>query len=243
MEITGRYGDTRKIHIDEISSNTNNSKTHIAQDIFIVIIGIEHDDLVTQAGERTKAAITVQCRETLGNEGTPEDVYYWGKQRTSTNSDNWADNPMRTWMQNRLINVGLASTNLKTLIKPVIKKTLKTHTNTGVVTSEDKVFWLSVSEVFGITSDKSIKDYAAVGTLLEGEQYEYYTIEANREKLANANADEDYFDSSTWWLRSPSSLTNTTYGYEWFYVAAGGGNTPRSRGNNNGGGSAPAFCL
>ena len=63
-------GDTRVVHINAIPSDSNNTISHVAQDITMVIIGINHDDLQEQIGIRTKAAITVQCRECLGNNET-----------------------------------------------------------------------------------------------------------------------------------------------------------------------------
>ncbi len=70
-------GDTRLVHINAIPADNNNSTSHVAQDMTFVIIGINHDDLKDQIGSRTKAAITVQCREVLGNKGIYEQHYYW----------------------------------------------------------------------------------------------------------------------------------------------------------------------
>ena len=72
-----KVGDTRLIHINRISANSNNSKSHVVQDMTFVIIGFNHDDLTNQTGTKTKAAVTVQCREVLGNKGNEEQIYWW----------------------------------------------------------------------------------------------------------------------------------------------------------------------
>ena len=134
-----KVGDTRKIHINAISADSNNVVSHVAQDMTFVILDFNHDDLVEQIGEKMKAAVTIQCREVLGNNGTSEQVYYWGDKHTSSDQDNYLNTPMRTWMNRNFIQA--LPTTLQPLIKEVIKKNLSTHKGYSIITTRDKAFW------------------------------------------------------------------------------------------------------
>ncbi len=57
-----KVGDTRAIHLNAMNATTG-GEAHAAQNITMVIIGIEHDNLVTPINGKTKAAITLQCKE------------------------------------------------------------------------------------------------------------------------------------------------------------------------------------
>ena len=222
------YGDTRKIHINAIASDSNNNKNHVAQDMTFVILDFNHDDLVEQIGEKMKAAVTIQCREVLGNNGTSEQVYYWGDKHTSSDQDNYLNTPMRTWMNRNFIQA--LPTTLQPLIKEVIKKNLSTHKGYSIITTRDKAFWLGEYEVFGI------KDYTDDRSYLEGEQYPYYKTIQKRIKYPNNNGNAKGY-ANWWWLRTPWSGNGYTYAC---VMEDGDGYVSSSEGKI---GNAPAFCL
>ena len=187
-------GDARQVQLNAMSSGTGADETHVKQLMTMVIIGLNHDDLKEQAGSRTKAAVTIQCREILGNKGTVEDGYYWGSIVQDENvklDTNYSQSPRRIWLNGTFIN-SMPST-FNTLIKTVVKKNLNSHvTTTDWSTTEDKAFLLSYPEVFGNASEK----FYYGNQKLEGNQYPYYKIALNQTKYINNNG-EKYTDTQT----------------------------------------------
>ena len=211
-------GDTRKIHINSIPASSNNNKSHVAQDMTFVILDFNHDDLVNQIGTKNKAAVTIQCREILGNKGTAEYDYCLGK---SSGSATWSTNPMRTWMNDEFIKA------LPETIQPLIKtvKTISSHPSNGTVT-QNKAFWLSLMEIRG----------NAVG-FSEGTQYKYYETTNNRTKYVNNNGSP----SSTkcyYWSRTYASISTKASMY-----LINTSNDSEIVSTDFTGGNAPAFCL
>ena len=233
-------GDERTVHLNATSTTSTKSKAHVAQNMTMVIIGINHDDLKTQQGTRTKAAITVQCRETLGNKGSEEDEYYWGTSHYPVqDTENYTTSPLRTWLNGAFISA--MPTTFGALVKTVNKKNLAKHTTSSgaPVNSEDKAFLLSYPEVFGTTKYSYYLNNGDVGTY-EGTQYKYYQTSANRTKKPNNNGSKGS-GSGYWWLRSPSSYYNSSTGYRWCRVNSDG--TADYSSGNGTLGLAPAFAL
>ena len=234
-----KVGDTRKIHINAISSGNGNNKSHVEQDMTFVILDFNHDDLVNQAGTRTKSAVTIQCREVLGNNGTVEKVFYWGKKYMTNVNDNWSTTPMRGWLNNYFITA--LPISLQPLIKTVTKKNFDNHTqNPSLIDTNDRVFWLSHSEVFGGT-DSHFDKYLTLP--LEGERYEYYKNSSYIQKYVNNNGDKSN-KMSDWIGRGPLPGTSTTsegtsYLYTGFKDSYYGGSVYDTVSI----GMAPAFCL
>lgn len=206
-------GDTRVIHIDALSAPVAGSnKAHATQDMTFRIIGFKHDNLSTVIGNVTKAAVTIECRELLGNYGTEEYDYLSGNSSGSTygNPTYFNNAYRRTWLNNDFISA-LPST-FNTLVKQVVKRNLQGHSNTIQYTeTNDKAFLLSYPEVFSTThqnyrSGASLEDY-------EGTQYSYYSqndSNAGRIKYVNNNG----LSSGTagnFWLRSPSSNDSNSW--------------------------------
>ena len=231
--------DTRLVHLNAINAKSYASKAHVAQDMTMVIIGIEHDDLQEQIGTRSKAAITVQCRETLGNNGSAEKEYYWGTSHyPSYDTENYTQSPFRTWLNDDFINA--MPGEFKNLVKTVNKKNLCYHslTRNAPLISNEKAFLLSYPEVSGKVTyvdyiqGKDPSDY-------EGEQYAYYQTSSNKLKYPNNNGNKGNSVDS-WWLRSPASR-NSSADYRWCRVWTSG-NVSSSNGQATDG-LAPAFCL
>ena len=174
-------GDMRTIHIDAMQANSV-GEAHSAQNMPIVIIGIEHDDLKTEINGHTKAAITVQCKATLKNDGYINS--------TNTNSGGWEECARRKWCNDVFYNA--LSTNIRTVVKQVVKKNFKVYNDSTISTTDDYCYLLSETEVFG-KNKLSVAD-------TEGDQYEYYKTESNRIKAINV----DSGGSVWWWVRSPS---------------------------------------
>ena len=225
-------GDTRKMHLSAMSSGTGANESHVAQDMTMVIIGIEHDNLKTPINGKTKAAVTLQCKEVLGNNGSAEYGYIWGSSTSTASDSNYSQNPRRTWLNGTFIN-SLPS-GIKSLVKTVVKKNIANHSSSPGAgpDTEDKAFLTSYPEMFGSASYSYYKGSVA----LEGEQYAYYNSNARRIKYPNSNGLPGS-SAYLYWLRSPSSRDSS----RWIRVYAGG--SASNLASTDDGGLAPAFCL
>lgn len=211
-------GDTRTIHINAISATSEVSESYKAQDVTFVIIGFNHDKLKTKSGTKTKAAVTLQCKEIL------KTGYYWGTSTLSGELTNYSTNPRRTWFNNDFVNA-LPET-FSPLIKTVVKKNLSDHRDTpSSIDTEDKSFFISYSEILGDTPWVFYEGSQE----LEGNQYEYFKIEENRKK------------KDTWWLRSPSSYYSSALKSDWCRILDSGTYDHQSADRTDG--ICPAFCL
>ena len=216
-------GDTRIIHLSTMTKS-DGGEDHAEQDMTMVIVAINHDDLKEKIGTRTKAAITLQCREVLGNEGTVELGQHYG------GTSQWSANRRRTWLNS--IFIGALPSTIQPLVKTVVKKNLANHTNnTAGNDTEDMAFFLSYSEMFG---DKSYSRYAG-NTLLEGQQYEYYNSDTKRQKYVNENGKKSS-KTNAYWLRSPAN-----YHSNYIVIKIDGSANDIEPSSTRG--IAPAFCL
>lgn len=189
-------GDKRTIHHNAMDA-TGVSESHRANDYAYVIIGIEHDDLVTAINGKTKAAITIQTERMLYLDTTTEyNTSYSASHEcgyingSSTNSGGWEGCARRTWCNN--VYKKCLPTYIQNMMKQVKKLASVGSKSSTIKASNDYVFLPSEIEVFG-----SIK-YSFAG---EGEQYQYF-------KNATANIyKKPYFSSNfvsgRYWERSP----------------------------------------
>ncbi len=225
-------GDTRKMHLSAMSSGTGASESHVEQDMTMVIIGFNHDDLKEPINGINKSAITLQCKEVLGNNGSAEWVYIWGSSTSTVSDSNYSKNPRRTWLNDTFVN-SLPSA-IQPLVKTVIKKNINDHSSSPSAgpDTEDKAFLTSYPEMFGSASYSNYKG----SVMLEGEQYPYYNSNAKRTKFWNKNGVASG-NNSYYWLRSPSSYNS----YSWIDVHSDG--SASNRNSNDSYGLAPAFCL
>lgn len=183
-------GDSRTIEIKGLKSND-------VQQLELVIIGVNHDDLVVPRGKRTKAALTLHTKYCLEE-----------KREVAILHDNiqaglWSKSKMRKWL----------STNFRESLPKWVSKEIKTVTKltnryspaieqNGInyqkyaqqeITKED-VFLLSYSEITGKTNYNS-SVFTKVKLTKEGMQYEYFKRSINRQNNKNRYIQE-------WWLRS-----------------------------------------
>lgn len=145
----------------------------------VVLIGVNHDDLVSGG----KANTTWQLKN-LYNTTYPMNS-------TDTNSGGYASSQMHTTHLPSIFNN--IQSDVKNAIKPVIKKTSAGSQSSSIINTNCNLFLLSEIEIFG-----EIK-YSASG---EGTQYTYWQQHDNyddRWKGPQSNP-TSYYD---WWERSP----------------------------------------
>lgn len=190
-------GDKRTIHHNAMSA-TGVSESHKANDYAYVIIGIEHDDLVTPINGKTKAAITIQTERMLyldtttkynSSYDTSHECGYMNSSRT--NDGGWQDCERRIWCNE--VYKKCLPTYIQNMMKQVKKKTSGGSSN-------DYAFLPSEIEIFGSTT------YSFAG---EGKQYQYFkNATANRYKKPCHGSD---YVSGYYWERSPFSSGSNSF--------------------------------
>lgn len=197
-------GDKRTIHHNAMDA-TGVSESHKANDYDYVIIGIEHDDLVTAINGKTKAAITIQTERMLYLDTTTEYNTSYNVSHecgyingSSTNSGGWEGCARRTWCNN--VYKKCLPTYIQNMMKQVKKLASVGSRSSTIKVSNDYAFLPSEIEVFG-----SIK-YSFAG---EGEQYQYFkNATANRYKKPYFSSN---FVSGRYWERSPYSSSGNKF--------------------------------
>lgn len=197
-------GDKRIIHHNAMAA-TGVSESHKANDYAYVIIGIEHDDLVTAINGKTKAAITIQTERMLYLDTTTEYNASYNVSHecgyingSSTNSGGWEGCARRTWCNN--VYKKCLPTYIQNMMKQVKKLASVGSRSSTIKVSNDYAFLPSEIEVFG-----SIK-YSFAG---EGEQYQYFkNATANRYKKPYFSSN---FVSGRYWERSPYSSSGNKF--------------------------------
>ena len=190
-------GDKRTIHHNAMSA-TGVSESHKANDYAYVIIGIEHDDLVTPINGKTKAAITIQTERMLyldtttkynSSYDTSHECGYMNSSRT--NDGGWQDCERRIWCNE--VYKKCLPTYIQNMMKQVKKKTSGGSSN-------DYAFLPSEIEIFGSTT------YSFAG---EGKQYQYFkNATANRYKEPRHGSG---YVSGYYWERSPFSSGSNSF--------------------------------
>lgn len=197
-------GDKRIIHHNAMAA-TGVSESHKANDYVYVIIGIEHDDLVTAINGKTKAAITIQTERMLYLDTTTEyssdydASHECGYMNSSdANSGGWEGCARRTWCNN--VYKECLPTYIQNMMKQVKKLTSAGNQSSVIKTSNDYAFLPSEIEIFGSTT------YSFAG---EGEQYQHFkNAAANRYKKPRYS---NSYVSGYYWERSPSSSNSSQF--------------------------------
>lgn len=197
-------GDKRTIHHNAMSA-TGVSESHKANDYAYVIIGIEHDDLVTPINGKTKAAITIQTERMLyldtttkynSSYDTSHECGYMNSLRT--NDGGWQDCERRIWCNE--VYKKCLPTYIQNMMKQVKKKTSRGKQSKIITISNDYAFLPSEIEIFGSTT------YSFAG---EGKQYQYFkNATANRYKKPRHGSD---YVSGYYWERSPFSSGSNSF--------------------------------
>lgn len=223
-------GDKRTIHHNAMDA-TGVSESHKANDYVYVIIGIEHDDLVTAINGKTKAAITIQTERMLYLDTTTE---YNGSYDAShecgymnssnTNSGGWEDCVRRTWCNN--VYKKCLPTYFQNMMKQVRKLTSVGSQSSTIKTSNDYAFLPSEIEIFGSIT------HSFAG---EGKQYQYFkNAVANKYKKPRYSG---IYVSGFYFERSPRSAS-----VDCFCVVDINGDKNYDNASNAGG-IAPCLCI
>lgn len=197
-------GDKRTIHHNTMDA-TGVSESHKANDYDYVIIGIEHDDLVTAINGKAKAAITIQTERLLYLDTTTEynnsldASHECGYMNSSgMNSGGWEGCERRTWCNN--VYKKCLPAYVQSMMKQVKKLTSVGGQSSTIKTSNDYAFLLSEIEIFGNIP------YSFGG---EGIQYQYFkNATANRYKSPQTS---NYYVPGIWWERSPCRSGNESF--------------------------------
>lgn len=196
-------GDKRIIHHNAMDA-TGVSESHKANDYTYVIIGIEHDDLVTAINGKTKAAITIQTERMLYLDTTTEYNSTYDESHecgyinsSNTNNGGWEGCARRTWCNN--VYKECLPTYIQNMMKQVKKLTSVGASSSTIKTSNDYAFLPSEIEIFGSTT------YSFAG---EGTQYQYFKTVANRYKKPRYNSSST---SGICWERSPYSSNSSGF--------------------------------
>lgn len=223
-------GDKRTIHHNAMTA-TGVSESHKANDYIYVIIGIEHDDLVTAINGKTKAAITIQTERMLYLDTTTEynssydTSHECGYMNSSnTNSGGWGYCDRRTWCNN--VYKKCLPTYIQNMMKQVRKLTSEGSQSNTIKTSNDYAFLPSEIEIFGSTT------HSFAG---EGKQYQYFkNATANRYKKPRYSST---YVSGQYWTRSPYSSGSDSF------CGVGRGGSANADSASNTGGIDPCLCI
>lgn len=223
-------GDKRTIHHNAMDA-IGVSESHKANDYAYVIIGIEHDDLVTAINGKTKAAITIQTERILYLDTTTEHnnscdaSHEYGYMNSSnTNSGGWEDCVRRTWCNN--VYKKCLPTYFQNMMKQVKKLTSAGSQSSAIKTSNDYAFLPSEIEIFG----RITHSFAG-----EGKQYQYFkNAAANNYKKPRYSS---IYASGYYWERSPRSNSSDCF----CGVSIDGSASYDNAGNTYG--VAPCLCI
>lgn len=223
-------GDKRTIHHNAMAA-TGVSESHKANDYVYVIIGIEHDDLVTAINGKTKAAITIQTERMLYLDTTTEynssydTSHECGYMNSSnTNARGWEGCARRTWCNN--VYKKCLPTYIQNMMKQVKKLTSVGSQSSTIKVSNDYAFLPSEIEIYGSTT------YSYAG---EGKQYQYFkNATANRYKKPRYNSS---YASGYYWTCSPDSSNSNS-----FCIVNQDGSV-KTYGASDTGGVAPCLCI
>lgn len=176
--------------------------------ITIEVAGFNHDTYAS-GGTAPVSFVMKDCLKTTKPMNT-----------TNTNVSGWDGSAMYTYCNVDLFNTLPA--DLKGLIKPIYKKTSSGNQSSTLKTTADKIWLLSMEEVFGTTNN-----YSASG---EGTLYPIFTDNASRVKKVNGSA-------NWWWLRSPC-ISDSSY-----FCSVGNGGSYGSYYASGARGVAAGFCI
>ena len=188
----------------------------------VIVLGIDHN---------SKLEGINRVHFCIGQDSTGKDICFYNMKMNTTNTNvgGWKDCPMRTWLNNTLIN-GLPS-DLSSVITPCTKYTDNTGNSSNieanVTTTSDKLWLLSEFEVFGSRSyaNQYEKNYQ--------KQYDYYKNGASKIRYQHQST-----GSSGWrWLRS------ARYDSSAYFCSVTTGGSASFGGASSGGGVVPGFTI
>ena len=156
----------------------------IGQSYMIDIIGKDHDTYADGSGT---APLTLQMHDCYAIPSKMRD--------TGSNAGGWENTYIRDTLMAEILNK--FPDEVKAAVREVSKLTGAGKASTTIVTTADKLFIPSETELF---------DRVKFGAPGEGTQYPYYRISANRKKHRGTTG-------VAWWTRTPSATSTTKYVY------------------------------
>ena len=231
-------GAKRRIHINAMEA-IGVEDSHIAADYDFIIIGHEHDDLLNPINGKTKALLTLHQERILFNDtsATTYSTNYPSIEegggyinKPNTNKYSWIGTQRRTWCNEVYYNA--LPTYIKDMIKPVVKLTSAGNLSLDIISSIDKVFILSITEI-GVDNPTAYFPN-------EGERYPYFYD--NNNILKSPIYSGGGSKSAYWWSRSPYIGTVTESGSTSFRCIINTGSIARGTSASSMG-IAPSFCI
>lgn len=159
-------------------------KMDIGVSFMIDIIGKDHDTYADGSGT---APLTLQMHEVYS--------LTYAMRSDGHNTDGWENSIVRTTAMSEILNK--FPDEVRAAVREVSKLTGAGNASTKIVTTADKLFIPSETELFGRVN---------IGAPGEGTQYPYYGTSANRKKYRGTTG-------VAWWTRTPSATSTTTYVY------------------------------
>ena len=181
----------------------------------VVLIGVNHDDLVSGG----KAHTTWQLKYCYNTT--------YPMNSTATNSGGYGSSVMHTTRLPSIFNQ--IQEDVRSAIKPVIKKTTAGGGSTDIVDVNCNLFLLSEVEIFGVSG----LEYGYVG---EGTRYKYREIN-NNDNSRQKGLQRSPSSYTGWWERSPRN----TYTDAFCFVRNVGDASFRNA--NQGSAFSFAFCI
>ncbi len=162
------------------------------EQVTLVILGFNHDYKATGG----TAGITI------GMKGLLNDKYKW--LTVDDNSCSWKDSYIRTNTMKKLFS--LLPNDLQEVIKAVLKKTNIHNDSIEIVTTEDKLWLLSIAEIYSHKAiENSLWNEIRENCKIyndEGEQYEYWKNKIHDQDPHNGSIELEK-SNIDWWTRTP----------------------------------------
>lgn len=195
---------------DEWAVGDQKAMTINGKDYLIDIIGKDHDDYADGSG---KAPLTFQMHDIYATS--------YAMNSSNTNSGGWESTAIRTTRLPAIL--ALMPSEVQAGVKEVNKITGQGGASSAIETTADKLFILSVNEIFGFEPSNVAKG--------EGSRYAYYANGNSTQKKQNG-------EYNYWWTRSP--VTTNSSGF--FQVRTDGDRTSTNYPSGTYG-VAFAFCF
>lgn len=148
------------------------------------IYGFDHDILADGTGNKTN--ITFGLKNLMATKQKMNASY--------TNIGGWNSSELRMWMNGTLFSQ--LPSDIQNIVKTINKRASSGNYSTSILTSQDKLFIPSVSEIIN-TGDTVLKN--------EGTLYQVFTNTVNLNKTFKNG------DTPIWWLRSPVYGNSSEY--------------------------------
>lgn len=142
---------------------------------------------------------------------------------TSMNCGGWAMSDLREWLNTKLY--GMLTTDIRAVIKPVIKLSDGGHYDRNIVGTEDKL-WIPSHEELGLPDNDNRLDG-------QGKAYPVFTDNASRQRLV-----PDDTDSQNYWTRSTNKI-----GSNYFWIIGGHGGAIQTEATNGRINVLFGFCI